>query len=62
MEAYKNIPIPVVDLHSYQMIYDCLGVLWETRYVDTDNRIKFPLAKNQEFILDLLHPYNKKKK
>lgn len=38
-EAYKNVPIPVVDLHGYQMVYDCLGVLWETSYVDTDNTI-----------------------
>lgn len=51
MEAYKNIPIPVIDLHGYQMIYDGLGVLWESSYVDADNRIKFPLAKNQKVIL-----------
>lgn len=62
MDAYKNIPIPVVDLHGYQMIYDCLGILWETSYVDTDNRIKFPLAKHQQFIQDSLHLYHLKKK
>lgn len=44
MEAKKTIPIPVADLHGYQMIYDGLGVLWETSYVDADNKIKLPLA------------------
>lgn len=45
MEADKNILIPVVDLHDCEVIYDGFGVFWETSYVDTDNRIKFPLAK-----------------
>lgn len=39
--ADKNILIPVVDLHDCEVIYDSLGVFWETSYVDTDNRIKF---------------------
>lgn len=45
MKADQNILIPVVDLHDCEVIYDGLGVFWETSYVDTDNRIKYPLAK-----------------
>lgn len=54
MEADRNIPIPVVDLHGYQMVYDGPGVLWETSYVDAETRTKLPLAKkkNQEFSQD----------
>lgn len=52
MAADENIPIPVVDLQGYQMVYDRPGVLWESSYVDADNRIKLPLAKNREFSLD----------
>lgn len=37
-EQYKNLPIPVVDLHGYQMIYHVLGVLWETSYIDAENK------------------------
>lgn len=47
MEADKIVLIPVVDLHDCEVIYDGLGVFWETSYVDTDNRIKFPLAKKK---------------
>lgn len=32
---HKYLPIPVVDLHGYQMIYHGLGVLWETSYINT---------------------------
>lgn len=35
IHKHKYVPVPVVDLHGYQMIDHGLGVLWETSYVDT---------------------------
>lgn len=37
-EQYKNLPIPVVDLHGYQMINHGLGVLWKTSNIDAENK------------------------
>lgn len=55
MEADRNIPIPVVDLHGYQMVYDGPGVLWETSYVDAETRTKLPLAKKKIKNLAKIH-------
>lgn len=39
-EQHKNLPIPVVDFHGDQMIYQGLGVLRETGDIDTENKKK----------------------
>lgn len=44
IEQHENSPIPVVDLHADQMIYQGLGVLWETGNIDTENQKKSILS------------------